>query len=241
VGVEELAMNKHIAVLVLATTLLASNAYAQNNEPPPAGPVILNLNGTTPIPQSYQTFNTSFTATSTTSNISFAFREDPAFLSLDNVVVRLGAGPNLLVNGNFDAGPVGGQAPTGWTYLNTFGATFGGVVTAGCGTGGSNCYYDGAVQAYDSITQAITTTPGLLYNISFDLSDNSGLLTFLAISNNGLPGVEGNGINLVVYAGEGEPVRAVPLPAALPLFATGLGALGLLGWRKKRKVTAVAT
>jgi hypothetical protein len=26
-----------------------------------------------------------------------------------------------------------------------------------------------------------------------------------------------------------------PLPAALPLFATGLGGLGLLGWRRKRK------
>ena len=30
-----------------------------------------------------------------------------------------------------------------------------------------------------------------------------------------------------------------PLPAALPLFATGLGALGLLGWRRKRKNAAV--
>jgi hypothetical protein len=28
---------------------------------------------------------------------------------------------------------------------------------------------------------------------------------------------------------------ATPLPAALPLFATGVGALGLLGWRRKRK------
>jgi hypothetical protein len=27
----------------------------------------------------------------------------------------------------------------------------------------------------------------------------------------------------------------VPLPATLPLFATGLGALGLLGWRRKRR------
>lgn len=32
----------------------------------------------------------------------------------------------------------------------------------------------------------------------------------------------------------------VPLPAALPLFATGLGALGLLGWRRKRKPQATA-
>jgi hypothetical protein len=29
-----------------------------------------------------------------------------------------------------------------------------------------------------------------------------------------------------------------PIPAALPLFATGLGALGLLGWRRKRKTLA---
>lgn len=31
-----------------------------------------------------------------------------------------------------------------------------------------------------------------------------------------------------------------PVPAALPLFASGLGALGFLGWRKRRKSAAVA-
>lgn len=36
------------------------------------------------------------------------------------------------------------------------------------------------------------------------------------------------------------PVGAAPLPAALPLFSTGLGVLGLLGWRRKRKPQAVA-
>jgi hypothetical protein len=35
-------------------------------------------------------------------------------------------------------------------------------------------------------------------------------------------------------------VSTTPLPAALPLFATGLGALGLLGWRRKRKAQAAA-
>ena len=29
-----------------------------------------------------------------------------------------------------------------------------------------------------------------------------------------------------------------PLPGAPPLFATGLGALGLLGWRRKKKAIA---
>jgi len=31
-------------------------------------------------------------------------------------------------------------------------------------------------------------------------------------------------------------VAPVPIPASLPLFATGLGVMGLLGWRRKRKV-----
>jgi hypothetical protein len=36
------------------------------------------------------------------------------------------------------------------------------------------------------------------------------------------------------------PTSATPLPAALPLFVTGLGALGLLGWRRKKKAALAA-
>jgi hypothetical protein len=40
-----------------------------------------------------------------------------------------------------------------------------------------------------------------------------------------------------LIAEAGAPT-VTPLPAALPLFATGLGAMGLLGWRRKRKAAA---
>jgi hypothetical protein len=45
-------------------------------------------------------------------------------------------------------------------------------------------------------------------------------------------------IRTTALVGSGT-VNPVPLPAALPLFATGLGALGLLGWRRKRKAQAI--
>jgi len=35
-------------------------------------------------------------------------------------------------------------------------------------------------------------------------------------------------------------IGTTPIPGALPLFATGIGALGLLGWRRKRKAATPA-
>ena len=37
-----------------------------------------------------------------------------------------------------------------------------------------------------------------------------------------------------------QRVSEAPLPGALPLFATGLGALGVVGWRRKRKARPLA-
>lgn len=155
----------------------------------------------------------------------------PAFLFLDDVTVTTGGGPNLLLNGDFELGPPNASAPTGWTYLNSFGAIAGGRVGGGARTG-TFAYVDGAVQAYDGITQAIATTPGLTYDISFWLNDNGPLTTFRALSTNGdVTGTGGNGIDLLVYAGEVPTLTAVPEPATLTLVGFGLAA----AYRRRRR------
>jgi hypothetical protein len=50
--------------------------------------------------------------------------------------------------------------------------------------------------------------------------------------------VEVNGFQFFgPYPGTVTITSPTPLPAALPLFATSLGALGMLGWRRKRKAS----
>ena len=41
--------------------------------------------------------------------------------------------------------------------------------------------------------------------------------------------------SIITSEGIGNSPATTPLPAALPLFVTGLGAMGLLGWRRKQK------
>lgn len=74
-----------------------------------------------------------------------------------------------------------------------------------------------------------------------------GLNTLHLIMNETATGIVGN-LNTTVAQLTGVSlegavtfdIATTPLPAALPLFAGGLGALGLLGWRRKRKVAALA-
>jgi hypothetical protein len=50
-----------------------------------------------------------------------------------------------------------------------------------------------------------------------------------------------NPTGLLVSAAVADVPAATPLPPALPLFASGIGALGVFGWRsKKRKPVALA-
>lgn len=233
----QLFLTGFYAVLTLAAPACAQKIPPGNdpgnNNPPPAG-AILDL-APTPVPgggnSTYQMYSVGFTASLANTAITFAFREDPAFLYFSNVAVNdTAGGGNLLVNGNFagatytDNGNV--ATPVGWEYANVYGATFGGVVLPNCGVGPggalgtSNCWYDGAVQAYDALTQTIATIPGHNYQITFWLADNSGCeidggppCYFSDLSTNGdVTDTGGNGIDLTVYVG-----AALPAPDALRL------------------------
>ncbi len=73
------------------------------------------------------------------------------------------------------------------------------------------------------------------------LSDSTASGTISMLLGPGEIGVNWQG---VVWPDAGGQVvlgaTATPLPATLPLFATGLSAMGLFGWRRKRKAAAIA-
>jgi PEP-CTERM motif len=201
-----------------------------NCAPPPGA--ILDLAGTAVPHTAYQNYTSTsfpglnFVATGTTTTITFAMRDDAAFLGLDDVSVSTGGAPNLLLNPGFELGPVGSSTPTDWTYLNPFGASSSGVVSTDPSPGphsGSNYYRDGAFQAYDLLSQTIATIPGDQYTISFWLEDSSTVSrTFSALDTT--PETD-SGVDLLVYA---AAAAAIPEPNSLALLAAGFVGLGLL-------------
>jgi hypothetical protein len=129
--------------LAIATPAQYNKLDPGANNPPPTG-AILDLSGT-PIPghgnRTYQNYTVNFTATLSSTAITFAFREDPSFIFFSNASVTDTANPGveLLVNGNFSQGTYlnngNSLTPLGWTYANIFGAGAGGVVVPNCGVG----------------------------------------------------------------------------------------------------------
>jgi hypothetical protein len=82
-----------------------------------------------------------------------------------------------------------------------------------------------------------SATGGAVYfDQEVDVGPADGWYSFLQIFPNGqgIPGTAFTEGSITIGT-----VSSTPLPAALPLFATGLGAMGLLGWRRKRKASAV--
>jgi hypothetical protein len=128
----------------------------------------------------------------------------------------------------------------GWSTL--LGGLSNGNSGAGCdGNGAGVCFYQPSTPA--------TLTNNMVFDIFFTGGTTDFSLPHLKVdfwANN----PNQAGCSIALNAGHTScnstgdllsqdiPVSAVPLPAALPLFASGLGALGLLGWRRKRKAQA---
>jgi hypothetical protein len=228
------------ATLAFLSMGLAAYALPSNVGPPPGA--ILDLNGQ-PITNSNQTYTVDFVATVASTAVTFAFRQDPSFESFSNVsVVDLTTSSgNLDVDGNFAAGTVGTTNAPGWTYANIYGATFGGVVQSGSLCGGlGTCWYDGAVQAYDAISQTIATTVGDTYEISFQLNgggSQNGVYSRLS-TNGDVTDTGGNGIDVLVYAESGLP--PTPEPATWALMLLGVAGVGGALRSSRRRVAVAA-
>ena len=116
----------------------------------------------------------------------------------------------------------------------------GGFAGLGSGTPGNHGWYAGTVASAVSLPNPIILADGGVWN--------HYAYTFVAPIV--LQGSSTSAVRLIFedFSGAGatagnayfDNVRlsSVPVPAALPLFASGLGVMGLLGWRRRRRKAA---
>jgi hypothetical protein len=116
-----------------------------------------------------------------------------------------------------------------WLFGSTTAYVSGG--TGSCATDASGCV---AVGTGDNVTY-VASPCFVSAPTNGNLSEVFGVCSFGVLTSAASMGNVNQGFapeSLIIATG--APV-AIPLPTTLPLFASGIGALGLLRWRRKRK------
>jgi hypothetical protein len=242
---------RFVATLALATisaTVTIGAARADINYAPPPG-AILDLNGQ-PVPSAtYQLYSTTFTAQSTSTYVTFAFRNDPGFFGFDDAsVTAAGSSLNLLSNPGFDTPPNDGTEQP-WKDYGQVGVTYTGVILPSQGASGLTprsghyFWYDGSTGGYDFLYQQIATELDQTYTVQFYLSQATTqggvppITTFSDICTNGQTGTSCNGADALVYAGDSlpstVPPTGTPEPETSGLLAAGIAGLAVFARRRR--------
>ena len=169
---------------------------------------------------------------------------------------------SIVTNGGFETGDF-----TGWTQTGN--STFNGVQSPGPSStvhSGNSSAFFGPIGTVGGISQNLVTIPGASYIVDFwflpdggnpsSFSASFGGTTLVSLTNPAAGpytefsfGVTATGANTILaFNFRDDPgflflddvsVSQTPLPAALPLFAGGLGVIGLLARRRKGKAATV--
>ena len=121
--------------------------------------------------------------------------------------------------------------------------TVGGVDTTlahfvgqGCAPDGNNNCTNTTLPLVDLIGGLSLAVLGAFQDFSWDITSLVGASSSFGITVLNSSYKENAGIDTIIVDG----VSAVPLPAALPLFVSGLGAVGVFGWRNRRNARKAA-
>ena len=135
-----------------------------------------------------------------------------------------GAGPNYLITGIEAGGLYNGNAITSLIAVNGYLSNDNILQTAGP-----------QLLSFSGFSFLVAALTPSQYNIYYNGGGSYGIGA-ASYADAFDPNI--NNIPVTFSASIINTAIATPLPAALPLFATGLGAMGLLGWRRKRKTAA---